>query len=178
MAHTAAVSLDEYMATSYRPDCEWIDGDVRERNLGKYEHARLQALLTQWFANHEAEWQVEVVTEQRVQVAPQRVRIPDVAVLKPGPHPPVLIEPFWLAIEILSPEDSDAETQQRASDFLSMGVRSVWIIDPKTRIGRMASYRDSSDYEAWSVNRMLMVEGTPIYVDLDALFLKLGLAAG
>ena len=162
------------MATSYRPDCEWVDGEVRERNPGKYEHARLQLLISFWLAQHEAEWQVEVVTEQRVQVAPRRVRIPDVAVLRPGPHPPVLIEPFWLAIEILSPEDSYTETQQRASDFLAMGVRSVWIIDPKTRTGRMASYRDSAGYEAWSASRRLVVEGTPIYVELDTLFLKLG----
>ena len=174
MSHIAAISLDEYLATNYRPDREWIDGDIRERNLGKYEHARLQALLSQWFANHEAEWQIEVVTEQRVQVAPTRVRIPDVAVLRPGPHPPILMEPPLLAVEILSPEDSYAETQQRASDFLAMGVRSVWIIDPKTRTGRIATYQASPESETWSVNRKLTVSGTAIFVDLDVLFSKLG----
>ena len=45
MATSTSLSLSEYMKTSYRPDREFVDGELRERNVGKWEHARLQALL-------------------------------------------------------------------------------------------------------------------------------------
>jgi len=45
MASTVAlVTLEDYLATGYRPDREWIDGELKERNVGKWEHARVQAL--------------------------------------------------------------------------------------------------------------------------------------
>jgi len=56
MATTALLGIDEYLNTSYRPDREYIDGELRERNVGKWDHARVQYLLAAWFANHEAEW--------------------------------------------------------------------------------------------------------------------------
>jgi hypothetical protein len=45
-----------------------------------------------------------------------------------------------------------------------MGVDTVWIIDPKTRSGRMCSGN------TWSAAARLEVTGTPIYVELAALF--------
>ena len=33
------------MRTSYRPDREYIDGELFERNVGNWEHARLYRLL-------------------------------------------------------------------------------------------------------------------------------------
>ena len=114
------IPLHEYLGTSYRPDREYVDGDIRERNAGKYEHARVQALLARWFGNHEQEWGVQVVTEQRVQVSETRVRIPDVALLRPGTQPGVIVDPPLLVIEILSPDDSYSDTQERAQDYRLM----------------------------------------------------------
>ena len=42
MATGEFVSVREYLSTSYRPDCDYVDGVVVERNLGEYDHARLQ----------------------------------------------------------------------------------------------------------------------------------------
>jgi Uma2 family endonuclease len=133
------IPLHEYLSTSYRPDCEYVDGEIRERNVGKYEHARVQALLARWFGNHEQEWRVQVVTEQRVQVSPTRVRIPGVTLLTACAQPDVIVEPPLLVVEILSPGDSYSDTQERAQDYRAMGMETVWIIDPKTRTGRMCS---------------------------------------
>jgi Uma2 family endonuclease len=164
MATTTHIPLSHYLETSYRPDCEYVDGEVRERNLGKFEHARVQALLTIWFGSHEREWNVIVITEQRVQVSPSRVRIPDVTVLHAGPQPDVLTEPPLLVIEILSPDDTCSDTQERAQDYARMGVATVWIIDPRTRTGRMCSGSD------WVEAARLEVAGTPLYVELGAIF--------
>lgn len=167
MASATLIPIAEYLNTSYRPDREYIDGELRERNVGKWHHARVQYLLAQWFANHEAEWGVIGSTEQRMQVSTTRIRIPDVVVLTAQVPPDVPIEPPLLVIEILSPEDSYSDTEERARDYWMMGVETVWIIDPKTRSGRMCSGAE------WVRAPRLVVRGTEIYVDLDELFGKL-----
>src|SRR5277367_2334723 len=93
MATALHIPLKDYLGTSFRPDREYVDGEVRERNVGKYEHARVQALLARWFGNHEQEWGAQVVTEQRVRVSSTRVRIPDVALLPLGAQPDVIVDP-------------------------------------------------------------------------------------
>jgi hypothetical protein len=35
------ISIEEYLRTSYHPDCDYVDGEIQERNLGEREHARL-----------------------------------------------------------------------------------------------------------------------------------------
>jgi Uma2 family endonuclease len=167
MATVLHIPLNEYLGNSYRPDCEYVDGEIRERNVGKYEHARIQALLARWFGNHELEWGVQVVTEQRVQVSMARVRIPDVALLTLGTQPDVIVDPPLLVIEILSPDDSYSDTQERAHDYRAMGMETVWIIDPKTRSGRMCSGAE------WVEAQRLEVKGTPLYVNLPEIFSQL-----
>ena len=168
MASATIVSLGEYLDTSYRPDREYIDGELRERNVGKWEHARVQWLLAGWFMNHEDQWGVTGSTEQRTRVAGNRVRIPDVVVMRLGPQPDVLTDPPLLVIEILSPDDTYSDTQERADDYRRMGVETLWIIDPKTRSGRMCSGAD------WIAAERLVVPGTPLYVDLPAIFARIG----
>lgn len=167
MATTALISLAEYMQTSYRPDREFIDGEVRERNMGKWDHARLQALLTNWLGSQEPEWGVMVATEWRTRVSSTRVRIPDVVLVTDEEQPDVLTDPPVLIVEILSPDDSYTDTQERAADYRRMGVETVWIIDPKTRTGRHCVG------DVWTAAERLIVPGTPIFVDLDALFSRL-----
>jgi Uma2 family endonuclease len=164
MATALHIPLKEYLSTSFRPDREFVDGEIRERNVGKYEHARVQALLAAWFGQHEKDWGFQVVTEQRVRVSPSRVRIPDVALLPVGPQPDVISAPPALVIEILSPDDSYSDTQERASDYRAMGVETVWIIDPKTRTGRMCSGAE------WIESPRLAVKGTPMHVNLPEIF--------
>jgi hypothetical protein len=61
MATVIHIPLHEYLSTSYRPDCEYVDGEVRGRNVGKYEHARVQALLARWFGNHEQDGEFKLL---------------------------------------------------------------------------------------------------------------------
>lgn len=167
MANATLLGIDEYLKTSYRPDREYIDGELRERNMGKWDHARVQYLLAGWFLQHESLWGVVGSTEQRMQVSPTRVRIPDVAVMRAEEQPDVTTEPPLLVIEVLSPDDSYSDTEERAGDYWKMGVKTVWIIDPKTRSGRMCSGAE------WVRAERLVVAGTPIYVELEELFGKL-----
>jgi Uma2 family endonuclease len=167
MATALHIPLHEYLGISYRPDREYVDGEIRERNVGKYEHARVQALLARWFGNHEQEWGAQVVTEQRVRVSPTRVRIPDVTLLPLSAQPDVIVDPPLLVIEILSSDDTYSDTQERAQDYRAMGVETVWIIDPKTRTGRMCAGAE------WVEASRLEVKGTPFYVELPDIFSRL-----
>jgi Uma2 family endonuclease len=167
MTSTVTIPVSEYLQAIYRPDREYVDGEVRERNVGKFEHARIQALLAMWFGQHEIAWSVMVVTEQRVQISASRVRIPDVALIRPGSHPDVLTEPPILVVEILSPDDTYSDTEERASDYLAMGIKVVWIIDPKTRTGRMCID------QTWTAAPRLAVPNTGISVDLSGVFRSL-----
>jgi Uma2 family endonuclease len=161
------VTLEDYWATNYRPDREWIDGEVRERNVGKWEHARVQALLASRLGQNETAWGVQVGTQSRVQVSPRRIRIPDVVLIPAGAQPEVLIDPPVLVVEILSPDDSYSDTQERAQDYLEMGIKAVWLIDPRSRTGRMCIE------DAWVLATRLTVPDSSIYCELDGLFAQL-----
>jgi Uma2 family endonuclease len=167
MATAVHIPIEQYLRTAYRPDCEYVDGEVLERNVGKWEHARVQWLLAAWFANHEQEWGVVGSTEQRLQVAPNRVRVPDLVVASAGPQPPILAHPPLLIVEILSPDDTFADIDDRARDYFAMGVAMLWIVDPRARSGRMC--RPGS----WREAGRLEVPGTPIHVELADIFARL-----
>lgn len=67
MASSTQISVHEYLNTSYRPDCDYVDGELRERNLGELEHALLQGLIAARFLARMNEWNVVALVEQRVQ---------------------------------------------------------------------------------------------------------------
>jgi Uma2 family endonuclease len=167
MATSVLVPIAEYLKTNYRPDREYIDGQIVERNMGKWEHARIQALLSAWFIQHEREWNIQTATEWRTRVSDTRIRIPDVVLVGRGAQPDVLDTPPVLIVEILSPGDTYADTQTRARDYLLMGVQTIWIIDPETRSGRVCSGA------AWTETTRLEVRDTPIFIELNTLFASL-----
>ena len=131
MSTATLVSVSEYLETCYRPDCDYLEGEVLERNVGEFEHSRLQLLIGGYLLAREKKWGIVVTTEWRVQVKPARFRIPDITVVQgPRPSSPILTEPPFLCIEILSPGDSMRQMQSRIDDYLNFGVPNVWIVDP------------------------------------------------
>ena len=117
MAAATQTALSEYLQTTYHPDREYVDGKLRERNVGKTDHARVQALLAIWFGVREQEWSVLVTTENKMRVSTERVRIADVTIVRPGAlNEEVLSSPPLCVIEILSPDDTYSETRDRAQD--------------------------------------------------------------
>ena len=132
-ATRALISVEQYLRTSYRPDCDYVDGEVVERNLGEWDHGRLQGLLIRLLMNRYENEGIFVIPELRVQVKPTRFRIPDICVTLGLPGEQILTKPPFLCIEILSPEDRMQRVQNRIDDFLEMGVPCVWVLDPQTK---------------------------------------------
>jgi Uma2 family endonuclease len=107
MAVGTQVSVEEYLHTSYRPDCDYIDGEVQERNSGELSHGRLQLRIGAWFVAREARLGIKPVSEVRLQINPHRFRVPDLMVLAAqAPREEIVTIAPLLCIEILSKTDS------------------------------------------------------------------------
>lgn len=50
------ITLEDYLHTSYQPDCDFVDGEVQERLWGEVEHSETQGALAFWFGSHDKEW--------------------------------------------------------------------------------------------------------------------------
>ncbi len=169
MATSTLVPLNEYLQTSYRPDCDWIDGEVKERNGGEGQHSNIQKFFIVYFAIRAEELGVQVWPEQRVQVAATRFRVPDVTVMRASdPFEAIITVAPLLCIEILSKDDRMSEIEERAMDYLAMGVPMVWIVDP---LRRTAFVSDASGQR--QVAEELTVPRTGIRVTVAEVFAEL-----
>jgi Uma2 family endonuclease len=131
MSLAAQVSVEEYLATSYQPDCDYVDGEVLDRNVGEREHSFVQKRLIMVLGALEGALGISVWPEVRVQMSGTRFRVPDVCVYRgPGPHDAVFRQPPFLCIEILSPEDRMSRMEEKLGDYFAAGVEIVWVIDP------------------------------------------------
>ena len=174
MATTPHVSVEEYLRTSYRPDVEYIDGELRPKNsvleedpVVQWVHGRLQTFIGSWFEQHEDEWDVLAAVEVRTRISPSIYRLPDVVIVRAEPEGGEITEPPLIVIEILSPRDTYSDTQRRAREYQIMGVENIWIIDPDTRTARVCTG------ENWREVSRFVVEDSPIFLDLEATFAKL-----
>lgn len=127
------IRVSEYLSTSYRPDCDYVDGEILQRNLGEYDHAKLQKKLILHFGNREKQLGIHVFPAQRVHVSRTRLRVPDICVVTGAePDEQIFTKPPLLCIEILSPEDTMTRMLERIGDYLTFGVAHVWVLDPGT----------------------------------------------
>jgi Uma2 family endonuclease len=161
------LSIEEYLRTSYHPDADYVDGEIEERNLGEYEHARLQYILATIFGRYEREWNVRGLTEQRIYINSSRVRICDLCLIsRDAVRERVLRQPPLLCIEILSPEDRLSRAEIVLQDYLNIGVQNIWLLDP---IRQAAHIFNSTGLHIVNTTN-LTVPNTPIHLDLTEAF--------
>ena len=134
MATPVLIPVQQYLNTSYHPDCEYVDGEIKERTVGEIPHGGLQDLFSVIFRQNRATWGLRTIPEQRVQVSATRFRIPDISVLLPENSRDLIVHvPPVICIEILSREDTLSGLQGKIDDYLGMGVQNIWIVDPWER---------------------------------------------
>ena len=133
MATGIPVSEEDYLRTSYDPDCEFEDGVLTERTGGTGDHAKLLAALAAYFFRRRRGWNLHVAIAVRVRARTGRYLIPDLCVVE-GPEPTgrFLQTPPLLWIEILNPEDRPLRVNRRTRTVLEYGAPYVWVIDPET----------------------------------------------
>jgi len=160
------VSVEEYLRTSYSPDCDYVDGVVEERNLGERDHSWIQAKLIILLMSRFRETGIAAMPEWRVQTRPSRFRIPDVTVVKGKPDEKILTKPPLLCIEILSPDDRLSRVNSRIKEYLDFGVPAVWLVDPEEK--KVWIYRQTGMEEA--SGKTLRLEGTELEFPLNEIF--------
>lgn len=169
-SEASSVTVEEYLHTVYEPECDYVDGRLEDRNVGEYDHSLLQTLLAHLFMANRKDWGVVALTELRIQMTLTRFRCPDVLVLRAdAPRERILTHPPLIAIEILSPEDRLSRFRVKIDDYVAFGIENIWIIDPATRSAMTADRFGLHPVESGE----LTVEGTPIRVELGALFAEL-----
>lgn len=170
MATATLISVEEYLGTDYEPDREYVDGQLVERNLGKYDHSNLQGALTAFLRNRQREWNIRVLPEQRVKVSPRRYRVPDVCVIsRDRPIEPIITHPPLVCIEVLSGDDRLKEFQDKVNEYTALGVPAIWLFDPASRLAYVCTHEGILAPQ----DGILRVPGTPIQVPLKELFADL-----
>jgi Uma2 family endonuclease len=170
VTNAVSVPVEEYLTTDYSPDVDYVDGEIQERNVGEDEHGTIQKFFIGYFLVREDTWRVRVIPENRVQTSRSRYRVPDVCVVAAeAPFGGITRTAPLLCVEVLSPEDRMSRMQDKVDDFIGMGVRSVWIIDPYKR--RIVCADRSVTLQP--AGELLTVHGTEIAVPVSEVFREL-----
>jgi Uma2 family endonuclease len=132
---------------------ELVGGRLVERNMGiesSWVGSRLLARLDRFCEEHEIGWALQADSGyQCFPHDPGLVRKPDVSVVRYGRFPGGNLPKGWarirpdLAIEVVSPNDTVYELEEKLGDYRSVGVPLVWVINPDSRTA-MVHRRDGS----------------------------------
>jgi Uma2 family endonuclease len=129
-----AISLDEYLSTTYEPDMEFVDGLLVERNVGTQRHSLLQSLVIIYFGQYRKSHRIRVFPEVRLQVGARRHRIPDVLVLEiPYNHGKLVTDVPAITVEIKSSDDTFDYIFDKCVEYEALGVRNILVMDPDNR---------------------------------------------
>jgi len=128
------ISLAEYLSTTYEPDREYVDGELKERNLGTSKHSRIQGRLIVAFGQSASPLPLSPYPELRLKLGPRLYRIPDICVFV-GQEPEMAVPdyPPEVAIEIVSPADRYVDIIEKLEEYRTFGVRNIWLIDPERK---------------------------------------------
>lgn len=130
-AATSQLSVQDYLKMTCDPDCEFVEGVVEERPVGEYDHSTWQTILAGFFT-FKVDWGVNGRTELRLQVAPERFRVPDVTILsREAPREQIITHAPLAVFEILSAEDSMTRMLEKLADYERMGIQAIWVVEPK-----------------------------------------------
>jgi Uma2 family endonuclease len=163
MASRLQVAPEEYLSTSFdNPDREYVRGEIVERAMPDDLHGEIAGLIAGILYPFRQSHRLFTYMDTRMRLAPDLVRIPDVAVyagLKPSERVPST--PPLLVIEIISPDDRYGYVREKLDEYVAWGVPNIWLIDPHNRI--------LESYESGAVTRVttLKLPGYPVEVTAD-----------
>ncbi|MEO7144330.1 MAG: Uma2 family endonuclease, partial [Bryobacteraceae bacterium] len=85
MSTKMLMDVVEYLHTSFDgADCEYLDGEIVERNMGELPHGRIQMQLGIRLSQLIPLLGIQVVPEIRIQISGRRYRVADIAVWRRG----------------------------------------------------------------------------------------------
>ena len=143
---TGLLTADEYLARVWRTReiSELIRGEVRPMSPAGVRHnvvaGNLFVALTLHLREHPIGRVLTDIAGFRLPIPgaeDDTVRSPDAAFVsfERMPDVPVGFAPIApdLAVEVLSPDDTARDLDERMDDYFAAGARAVWVIDPDRR---------------------------------------------
>ncbi len=180
-------SEDDLLAFQARSGriCELIDGVLVEKIMGAPE-ALLAGYILHLFWQHLESHNLGIVLapDGLLRILGRQIRVPDVSFIRwerlagrQVPREQVFPIAPDLAIEILSPGNTEGEMSRKLHDYFTAGVRLVWYIDPASRTAR--AYTAADEGVAFGATGVLAAgEVLPGFqLPLERLFATLDLAA-
>jgi Uma2 family endonuclease len=135
---TTHISVEEYLRTNYEPNCEYIDGVLRQKPWPTWHHGMLEGRVALLINVGYPDFVAGI--EATVRIRPTRYLVPDVAVQRANrQQQPYPTEPVHLCIEIKSPDDRIGDLFNKCSEYHEWGVETTWIVDPESK--RAWTYR-------------------------------------
>lgn len=147
LATNAKITPEELQSMPDAVDFELVDGNLVERHMGS-ESSLIAARIVFLLVNFVRPKKLGHVftTDCGYQCFPDdpgKLRKPDVSFVAtgrlPNNRPPegyIKIAPD-LAVEVLSPGDLAYEIDKKVEEYLSAGVKLIWIVNPKTKTVRI-----------------------------------------
>lgn len=163
------VSVEEYLRTSYEPECEYIDGVLVPKEMPRNKHSLLQMLVIVQLLARARELDLSVRPELRIRTAPMRFRVPDVCVYEGGLRDEVPSHAPLVTVEVASDTEPMLSLRSKLRDHLAMGARLAVIVDPYDRSVFVQDENGLRSVEGPLVVRVECRKGV-LEVDFDALF--------
>jgi Uma2 family endonuclease len=144
---------------------ELIDGIVKEKNMGT-ENAAIQTRISYYLNLIVIPGKLGEVIDSEAMYhcfpsRPKQVRKPDVSFILRERLPDGLVPRGMckvrpdLAVEVVSPNDSYEEVEEKLADYFDAGIPLIWIVTPRTRTvlvyradGTALRLRDTDDLTA------------------------------
>jgi Uma2 family endonuclease len=121
--------------------CELVDGILVEKPMG-FQESVIASRVIMYLSLFVHEHDLGVVAGEAgmLRISAHRVRMPDVSYLSWAqlpdhqiPSTPILGAHPDLAVEVLSPSNTDTEMARKIAEYFASGTRLAWIVDPPTR---------------------------------------------
>lgn len=143
VASTRQITPEEFLAMPDSKDFELVCGELVERNMGWNSAAvglRIGQLVMNYLDTHPiGKASGSDAGYQCYPHDPLKVRKPDVSVILNERLPPDDELEGWsrvppnLAVEVVSPNDTYSEVEEKVREYRNAGVDLIWVIDPPNR---------------------------------------------
>ena len=124
MASKTLITPQQYLATYWEREPEYVHGEIVEKPLPNKKHGYLQILIGSLLlpAGY-------VGSEIRVGLADDVFRLPDIALWKQEPEGELPTEPPFVAVEISSPDSRMGVVLQKLEQYRAWGVQNIWFVE-------------------------------------------------
>jgi Uma2 family endonuclease len=129
------MSWEQYLRLPERPRAEWVNGVAVIMNAPPaFDHGDIAVRLAVTLVNALPE--LYVVSEVRLWVADDILRLPDVMVTDARPRSDWAVsvsEPPLMVAEVLSPSTRSEDVIVKAVEYAQAGIGQYWVVDPEQR---------------------------------------------